>query len=107
MLISAGWYQTTLGAALPRTDDLASDRTAFGVAAPDVPAIGFAVIGPLPEIDLSGGKVRIDLTGDGVPKTLTTCLTIEAVQLRATDDTDTEVWQEYLPLGYDVESTCP
>ena len=99
--------QTTLGAALPRTDDMADDRTAFGVSPPNAPAIGFAVIGAMPQIDMTDGKLRLDLTGDGVPETLTTCLTTEAVQLRATDDNGTDVWSEYLPLGYDVERTCP
>lgn len=99
--------QTTLGAELPRRDDIADDHTAFGVPASDTPAIGFAVIGPMPQIDVTGGTLRLDVTGDGVPETLTTCLTMEAVQLRATDDTGAEVWSEYLPLGYDVERTCP
>ncbi|MGQ0566279.1 MAG: hypothetical protein ACT4OK_14585 [Gemmobacter sp.] len=99
--------QTTLGDALPRSDDLAEDRTAFAVPATDAPAIGFAVIGAMPGIEVTDGKLRLDVTGDGVAETLTTCLTTEAVQLRATDDAGTDVWSEYLPLGYDVEPTCP
>lgn len=98
----------TVGAALPDSGDLEEGRRAFALSVkPETQAIGFALIGPAPEIAMAGGRLRVDVTGDGQPETLTACLTTEAVQLRATDDAGIDVWSEYLPLGYDVEQTCP
>jgi hypothetical protein len=83
-------------------------RVAFAVPElPDGPAIGFALPGSSPAIDAGDGAIRVDVTGDGQPETLSACLTTEAMQLRAVDQDGDEVWQDYVPLGYDVEPTCP
>lgn len=97
---------TTVGPALEGAAD--EGRAAFALPAmPDAPAIGFAVMGPSPDVSVTGGVLRLDVTGDGVAETLSACLTMEAVQLRAVNDAGEEVWQDYVPLGYDVEATCP
>lgn len=98
----------TVGTALPDTALSGDGRAGFALPAiPDAPAVGFALMGPLADLAVTGGALRVDVTGDGVAETLSACLTMEAVQLRAVNDTGEEVWQDYVPLGYDVEPTCP
>ena len=99
--------RATLGAGPDTGGEVPEGRVAFGLRDAAGVGVGFALIGPLPRIDITGGVLRVDVTGDDVPETLTSCLTTEAVQLRAPGDEGIEVWSEYVPLGYDVEPTCP
>ena len=98
----------TLGATLPDAEAESGGLVTFALpVVPGVPGIGFALIDPSPGITVTGGALRVDVTGDGVPETLSACLTTEGVQLSAVDDKGEYVWQGYQPLGYDVEPTCP
>lgn len=98
----------TLGATLPDAEAESGGLVAFALpVVPGASGVGFALIDPSPEIAVTGGALRVDVTGDGVAETLTVCLTTEGVHLSAVDDKGAEVWQGYQPLGYDVEPTCP
>jgi hypothetical protein len=69
---------------------------------------GFAFPEPAPALLVQGGTVAADVTGDGVPDRLRMCLTMEALRFEVEDGTAAGVviWQDYVPLGYDVEPTC-
>lgn len=100
-----------LGPALEGGGDLPEGWQGFALAAPapQLAGAGFALAGPLPLLDIGGGSVRLDLTGDGEPETLAACLTTEGVALTAVqgDGAAAEtIWQDYVDLGYDVEPTC-
>jgi hypothetical protein len=100
--------RATLGIALPASGIAGSGQVAFALSAlPDAPSIGFALLGEPLGIAVIGGALKVDVTGDGVAETLSACLTIEAVQLQAVNEAGEAVWKDYVPLGYDVERTCP
>ena len=66
----------TLGATLPDAEAESGGLVTFALpVVPGVPGIGFALIDPSPEIAVTGGALRVDVTGDGVPETLSACLT--------------------------------
>ena len=100
-----------LGPALEGAEDLPEGAQAFALAAPapQLAGAGFVLAGPLPLLDIGGGTVRLDLTGDGQAETLDACLTTEGVALTAVQGEGASaetIWQDYVYLGYDVEPTC-
>lgn len=88
------------------------DEGLQGFAPGPVPATetfaGFAFTLPFPAIRIQGGTAQADVTGDGVPDLLRLCLTMEALRFEIEDGAapGSLVWQDYVPLGYDVEPTC-
>lgn len=95
------------GEAAPAGPD-AQARGAFALSRP-LPAdtyVGFVLTGDPGVLEVQGRTVLADLDGDGTAERLTACLTSEAISLRIEGEAG-PLWEDYMPLGYDVEPTCP
>lgn len=98
----------SLGAALDPAEGDARPAFALDLQAADVAGVGFAIIGPLPALEIGDGTIRADMDGDGRADMLSLCLTSEGVALRVTPEgSDDALWEDQFALGYDVDPTCP